>query len=76
MFLASHLQYYHRKETIHRKNKTIEIIRRHLCCNAIVGSLRISRPSGILHTMVLSEPLGGLIVREPTVIQEQRLVKD
>ena len=54
----------------------IEIIRRHLCCNAIVGSLRNARPSGILHTMVLNEPLGGLLVREPTVIQEQRLVKD
>ena len=54
----------------------IKLLRRHLCCNAIVGSLRNARPSGILHTMVLNEPLGGLIVREPTVTQEQRLVKD
>ena len=52
------------------KNKVniIDIHRLHLCCDSIIGSLRNGFPSNILFSIVLNEPPGAKIVREPNLI--------
>ena len=49
------------------KNKVnlIEIHRLHLCCDCIIGSLRNGFPSNISFSIVLNEPQGANVVREP-----------
>ena len=59
------------------KNKVniIDIHRLHLCCDSIIGSLRNGSPSNILFSIVLNEPPGAKIVREPNLILYKHIYK-
>ena len=58
-----------------KKVNIIDIHRLHLCCNSIIGSLRNGRPSNIIFTLVLNEPPGAKIVREPNLVLYKHIDK-
>ena len=59
------------------KNKVniIDIHRHHLCSDCTIGSLRNGYPSNILFTIVLNEPPGAKVVREPNLILYKHIYK-
>ena len=59
------------------KNKVniIDIHRLHLCCDSIISSLRNGFPSNISLSIVLNEPPGAKIVREPNLILYKHIYK-
>ena len=59
------------------KNKVniIDIRRLHLCSDCIIDSLRNDLPSNILFSIVLNEPPGAKIVREPNLILYKHIYK-
>ena len=59
-----------------KKVNIIDIHRIHLCCDCIVGSIRNGFPSNILFSVVLNEPPGAKIVREPNLILYKHIYKE
>ena len=58
-----------------KKVNIIDIHRIHLCCDCIVRSIRTGFPSNILFSIVLNEPHGAKIVREPNLIFYKHIYK-
>ena len=59
-----------------KKVNIIDIHRIHLCCDNIIGSIRNGFPSNILFSVVLNEPPGAKIVREPNLILYKHIYKE
>ena len=59
-----------------KKVNITDIHRIHLCCDCIVGSLRNGEPSNILFSLILSEPPGAKIVRQPNLILYKHIYKE
>ena len=61
--------------TSQRKVSIIDIHRIHLCCDCIIGSIRNGFSSNILFSVILNEPPGAKIVREPNLILYKHIYK-